>query len=311
MKNTFWSIFTVAACSAMTVSAIDADYAQVTLKADKPGMSGKIVSTVEAKPNTISFTEGKGKSARSWQRISLPIKVEGRAKKERGDNSAPIPDYLDGLTVTAYVLFKTADKQGKEKFAMVDKTLTYHEIALGKGKEGGECEMTVDLFLSPRNAVKISTAGPRAKTPSTAVKVVAAAIDATFGGKACMNKAESQDARFERVELPKQWWKSDKYNGGGAVLYAINETPYAAVLPASEAWVTTDAAPAVSASGTMTDALQETEGTTDLNTPADTTSGVDATADDSSTDSNADDEGESGTKPKKKKKNNTKKKSRK
>ncbi len=305
MKNTFWSILTVAACSAMTVSAIDADYAQVTLKAGKPGMSGKIVSAVEAKPSTLSFTEGKGKASRSWQRISLPIKVEGRSKKERGDNSAPIPDYMDGLTVTAYVLFKTADNQGKEKLAMVSKTLTYHEIALSKGKDGGECEMSVDLFLSPRNAVKISTAGPRAKTPSTTVKVVAAALDATFGGKACMNKDEDQDARFERIDLTKQWWKSAKYNACGAVLYAINETPYAAVLPASEAWVTTDAASSVSTTGTMTDATQDSIGTTSLDTTTDTTpAGTDATAEDSTDD--GEETGRSKTKRGKKTKRNRK-----
>lgn len=274
MKNTFWTILTVAACSAMTASALDADFAQVTMKAGKPGQANKIVSTVDSKPNTLSFSDSKSKGGRNWQRVSLPVKVEGRARKAKGDNDNPIPDYVDGLTITAHVLFKTADKDGKDKFARVSKTLTYHEIALNKAKDGGECEMSVDLFLSPRNAMKISTAGPRAK--STDVRVIAAAIEATFNGSPCMNKEESPDARFDRTDLPKQWWKSEKVNSCGAVLYAINETPYAAVLPATEAWVTTDAASAATTTTTTT-----TTGTDDATSTmgADDTTGTTPAAD--------------------------------
>lgn len=266
----------------MTASALDADFAQVTMKAGKPGQASKIVSTVEDKPNTLSFSDRKSKGGRSWQRISLPVKIEGRAKKAKGDNTSPTPDYVNALTVTAHVLFKTADNEGKDKYARVSKTLTYHEIALNKGKDGGECEMAVDLFLSPSNAMKVSTGGPRAK--STDVKVIAAAIEASFNGSSCMNKSESPDARFDRTDLPKQWWKSDKVNSGGAVLYAINETPYAAVLPASEAWVTTDGATS-SASTTPPTAADDTtatmggEDTTATTTPgADTPPAVDNTA---------------------------------
>lgn len=246
------------------------------MKAGKPGQANKIVSTVDSKPNTLSFSDSKGKGGRSWQRVSLPVKVEGRARKAKGDNDNPIPDYVDGLTITAHVLFKTADKDGKDKFARVSKTLTYHEIALNKAKDGGECEMSVDLFLSPRNAMKISTAGPRAR--STDVKVIAAAVEATFNGSPCMNKEESPDARFDRTDLPKQWWKSEKVNSCGAVLYAINETPYAAVLPATEAWVTTDAAPAATTTGT--DDATSTMGADDTTSTApavDTTPAVDDT----------------------------------
>jgi hypothetical protein len=174
--------------------------------------------------------------------------MEAAAKKlKASDNDRPMPDYIGELTLTVHVLFKTSDGDGKDKYARVSKTLTYHEIALSKGsKQLGECEMNVDLFLSPRNAMKISTAGPKAK--STAVKVIAIALEGSFGGQTCQRLEKTEpDVRFDRTDLPKSWWTSDKVNDCGAVLYALNETPYAAFASATDAWVTTDGATAPSA----------------------------------------------------------------
>ena len=239
----------MAACTVMTASAIDATAVKVSLNADKPGLASKIVSEVGAKPSVMSFTEGRAKAGKNgWQRISVPIKMEAAAKKlKASDNDRPTPDYVGELTLTVHVLFKTSDGDGKDKYARVSKTLTYHEIALSKGsKQLGECEMNVDLFLSPRNAMKISTAGPKAK--STAVKVIAIALEGSFGGQACQRLEKTEpDVRFDRTDLPKSWWTSDKVNDCGAVLYALNETPYAAFAAATDAWVTTDGATAPSA----------------------------------------------------------------
>ena len=239
----------MAACTVMTASAIDATAVKVSLNADKPGLASKIVSEVGAKPSVMSFTEGRAKAGKNgWQRISVPIKMEAAAKKlKASDNDRPMPDYIGELTLTVHVLFKTADADGKDKYARVSKTLTYHEIALSKGsKQLGECEMNVDLFLSPRNAMKISTAGPKAK--STAVKVIAIALEGSFGGQTCQRLEKTEpDVRFDRTDLPKSWWTSDKVNDCGAVLYALNETPYAAFASATDAWVTTDGATAPSA----------------------------------------------------------------
>lgn len=239
----------MAACTVMTASAIDATAVKVSLNADKPGLASKIVSEVGAKPSVMSFTEGRAKAGKNgWQRISVPIKMEAAAKKlKASDNDRPMPDYIGELTLTVHVLFKTSDGDGKDKYARVSKTLTYHEIALSKGsKQLGECEMNVDLFLSPRNAMKISTAGPKAK--STAVKVIAIALEGSFGGQTCQRLEKTEpDVRFDRTDLPKSWWTSDKVNDCGAVLYALNETPYAAFASATDAWVTTDGAIAPSA----------------------------------------------------------------
>ena len=144
----------MAACTVMTASAIDATAVKVSLNADKPGLASKIVSEVGAKPSVMSFTEGRAKAGKNgWQRISVPIKMEAAAKKlKASDNDRPMPDYIGELTLTVHVLFKTSDGDGKDKYARVSKTLTYHEIALSKGsKQLGECEMNVDLFLSPRS----------------------------------------------------------------------------------------------------------------------------------------------------------------
>ena len=269
MKNTCLSIFAVAALGAMSVSALDATAVQVTLQGNKPGLAGKLVSPVESKPATISFTEGKGRAKHGWQRISIPVVVEGRAKKLKStDNDQPVPDYVDALTFNVHVLFKTTGLDGKEKYAKVSKTLTYHEIALSKGSgSNGKCEMTVDLFVSPANAMKISTEGLRGK--STSLKVAAAAVEATFNGNACMNKDEPMDATFDRVNLPKRWWESDKVQSQGAVLYAISETPYAYVQPELAAWVTTSS----TAAPVGAVAAPESDSTTPPAADADTTDG--------------------------------------
>ena len=232
----------------MTASAVDADFAQVTLRGDTPGLAGKLVQAVEGKPATMSFTESRGRNrSASWQRIGIPVQIEGRCR--RAGNDTPTPDYLDGLTVTVHVLFKTKNQSGGDSYARVSKTLTYHEIALSRGSganSNSKVEMTVDLFLSPRNAMKISTAGPKAK--STAVKVIAIALEGSFGGQTCQRLEQTEpDVRFDRTDLPKSWWTSDKVNDCGAVLYALNEPPYAAFASATDAWVTTDGATAPSA----------------------------------------------------------------
>lgn len=287
----------MAACTVMTASAIDATAVKVSLNADKPGLASKIVSEVGAKPSVMSFTEGRAKAGKNgWQRISVPIKMEAAAKKlKASDNDRPTPDYVGELTLTVHVLFKTADADGKDKYARVSKTLTYHEIALSKGsKQLGECEMNVDLFLSPRNAMKISTAGPKGK--STAVKVIAIALEGTFGGQACQRLEKTEpDVRFDRTEMPKSWWTSDKVNDCGAVLYALNETPYAAFAAATDAWVTTDGVTAPSAPVVSTGA-DTTTPTTDAGT-TDTNAGVTPTTDD--TTATADEE-ETGSRKSKK-----------
>ncbi len=272
----------MAACTVMTASAIDATAVKVSLNADKPGLASKIVSEVGAKPSVMSFTEGRAKAGKNgWQRISVPIKMEAAAKKLKpSDNERPMPDYIGELTLTVHVLFKTSDGDGKDKYARVSKTLTYHEIVLSKGsKQLGECEMNVDLFLSPRNAMKISTAGPKAK--STAVKVIAIALEGSFGGQTCQRLEKTDpDVRFDRTDLPKSWWTSEKVNDCGAVLYAINETPYAAFAPATDAWVTTDGATAPSAPAISTGADTATPSTGDDSTTGSTDSGVTPTTDD-------------------------------
>lgn len=272
----------MAACTVMTASAIDATAVKVSLNADKPGLATKIVSEVGAKPSAMSFTEGRAKAGKNgWQRISVPIKMEAAAKKlKASDNDRPMPDYIGELTLTVHVLFKTADADGKDKYARVSKTLTYHEIALNKGsKQLGECEMNVDLFLSPRNAMKISTAGPKAK--STAVKVIAIALEGSFGGQTCQRLEKTEpDVRFDRTDLPKSWWTSDKVNDCGAVLYAINETPYAAFASATDAWVTTDGATAPSAPAISAGDDTATPSTGDGSTTGSTDSGVTPTTDD-------------------------------
>lgn len=281
----------MAACSVMTASAIDATAVKVSLNADKPGLAGKIVSEVGAKPSTMSFAEGRAKAGKNgWQRISVPIKMEAAAKKlKASDNDRPTPDYVGELTLTVHVLFKTADADGKDKYARVSKTMTYHEIALSKGsKQLGECEMNVDLFLSPRNAMKISTAGPKGK--STAVKVIAIALEGSFGGQTCQRLEKTDaDVRFDRTDLPKSWWTSDKVNDCGAVLYALNETPYAAFAPVTDAWVTTDGVSAPAAPAVSTDA-DTTTPTTDAGA-TDTDAGVPPTTDDTAATADEEDTG--------------------
>lgn len=292
----------MAACTVMTASAIDATAVKVSLNADKPGLASKIVSEVGAKPSVMSFTEGRAKAGKNgWQRISVPIKMEAAAKKlKASDNDRPMPDYIGELTLTVHVLFKTSDGDGKDKYARVSKTLTYHEIALSKGsKQLGECEMNVDLFLSPRNAMKISTAGPKAK--STAVKVIAIALEGSFGGQTCQRLEKTEpDVRFDRTEMPKSWWTSDKVNDCGAVLYALNETPYAAFAAATDAWVTTDGVTAPSAPAVSTGADTPTL-TTDSTTGSDagvtpTTDDTTATADEEETGSRKSKKGSKKTK---------------
>lgn len=290
----------MAACTVMTASAIDATAVKVSLNADKPGLATKIVSEVGAKPSAMSFTEGRAKAGKNgWQRISVPIKMEAAAKKLKpSDSDRPVPDYIGELTLTVHVLFKTSDGDGKDKFARVSKTLTYHEIALSKGaKQLGECEMNVDLFLSPRNAMKISTAGPRAK--STAVKVIAIALEGSFGGQTCQRLEKTDpDVRFDRTDMPKTWWTSDKVNDCGAVLYAINETPYAAFAPATDAWVTTDGATAPSAPAVSTGDDTATPSTGDDSTTGSTTgstdSGVTPTTDDTTATADEEETGSRG-----------------
>ena len=290
----------MAACTVMTASAIDATAVKVSLNADKPGLATKIVSEVGAKPSVMSFTEGRAKAGKNgWQRISVPIKMEAAAKKlKASDNDRPTPDYVGELTLTVHVLFKTADADGKEKFARVSKTLTYHEIALSKGsKQLGECEMNVDLFLSPRNAMKISTAGPKAK--STAVKVIAIALEGSFGGQTCQRLEKTEpDVRFDRTDMPKTWWTSEKVNDCGAVLYALNETPYAAFASATDAWVTTDATAAPSAPSVPAVSTDDTTTpSADDSSTGSTDAGVTPTTDD--TTATADDEDDSRSKSKK------------
>ncbi len=281
----------MAACSVMTASAIDATAVKVSLNADKPGLANKIVSEVGAKPSTMSFAEGRAKAGKNgWQRISVPIKMEAAAKKlKASDSDRPTPDYVGELTLTVHVLFKTADADGKDKYARVSKTMTYHEIALSKGsKQLGECEMNVDLFLSPRNAMKISTAGPKGK--STAVKVIAIALEGSFGGQTCQRLEKTDaDVRFDRTDLPKSWWTSDKVNDCGAVLYALNETPYAAFAPVTDAWVTTDGVSAPAAPAVSTDA-DTTTPTTDAGA-TDTDAGAPPTTDDTAATADEEDTG--------------------
>lgn len=289
MKNSLWSKLVLAACTAMTASAVDADFAQVTLRGDTPGLAGKLVQAVEGKPATMSFTESRGRSrSASWQRIGIPVQIEGRCR--RSGNDTPTPDYLEGLTVTVHVLFKTKSQSGGDSYARVSKTLTYHEIALGRGSganSNSKVEMTVDLFLSPRNAMLVSSNGPNAH--STEVKVVAVAMDASLNGTSCMNREESSNVVFDRADLPRRWWEASGVNSNGAVLYALNETPYAYAMADSMPWVTTDAsstpstpaAPAPAPSGTTSTGADST-GSADTGT---TPTGGDSATPDSADDS--------------------------
>lgn len=288
MKNSLWFKLVLAACTAMTASAVDADFAQVTLRGDTPGLAGRLVQAVEGKPATMSFTESRGRSrSANWQRIGIPVQIEGRCR--RSGNDAATPDYIEGLTVTVHVLFKTKNQNGGDSYARVSKTLTYHEIALSRGSganSNSKVEMTVDLFLSPRNAMLVSSNGPNAH--STEVKVVAVAMEASLNGTSCMNREESSNVVFDRSELPRRWWEASGVNSNGAVLYALNETPYAYAMADSLPWVTTDAtsapsAPAAPATTTTTTPTgADSTGTTDTgSTP---TGGDSATPDSDSAD---------------------------
>ncbi|MBR3926153.1 MAG: hypothetical protein IKJ58_05265 [Akkermansia sp.] len=284
MKNSLWFKLVLAACTAMTASAVDADFAQVTLRGDTPGLSGKLVQAVEGKPATMSFTESRGRSrSASWQRIGIPVQIEGRCR--RSGNDAATPDYIEGLTVTVHVLFKTKSQSGGDSYARVSKTLTYHEIALSRGSGANntsKTEMTVDLFLSPRNAMLVSSNGPNAH--STDVKVVAIAMEASLNGTACMSREESSNVVFDRADLPRRWWEASGVDSNGAVLYALNETPYAYAMPDSMPWVTTDAsstpstpaAPAPAPSGTTSTGADSTGSADSGTTP---TGGDSATPD--------------------------------
>ena len=287
MKNSLWSKLVLAACTAMTASAVDADFAQVTLRGDTPGLSGKLVQAVEGKPATMSFTESRGRNrSASWQRIGIPVQIEGRCR--RSGNDAPTPDYIEGLNVTVHVLFKTKSQSGGDSYARVSKTLTYHEIALNRGSganSNSKVEMTVDLFLSPRNAMLISSNGPNAH--STEVKVVAIAMEASLNGTACMNREESANVVFDRADLPRRWWEASGVSSNGAVLYALNETPYAYAMADSLPWVTTDGSsttstPAAPATSTTTTTGADSTGTTDTGTTP--TGGDTATSDSDSAD---------------------------
>lgn len=290
MKNSLWFKLVLAACTAMTASAVDADFAQVTLRGDTPGLSGKLVQAVEGKPATMSFTESRGRNrSASWQRIGIPVQIEGRCR--RSGNDAATPDYIEGLNVTVHVLFKTKSQSGGDSYARVSKTLTYHEIALSRGSGANntsKTEMTVDLFLSPRNAMLVSSNGPNAH--STDVKVVAIAMEASLNGTACMNREESANVVFDRADLPRRWWEASGVDSNGAVLYALNETPYAYAMPDSMPWVTTDGSsttstPAAPATSTTTTTGADSTGTTDTGTTP--TGGDTATSDSDSADDSA------------------------
>ncbi len=305
MKNSLWSKLVLAACTAMTASAVDADFAQVTLRGDTPGLSGKLVQAVEGKPATMSFTESRGRNrSASWQRIGIPVQIEGRCR--RAGNDTPTPDYLDGLTVTVHVLFKTKSQSGGDSYARVSKTLTYHEIALSRGSganSNSKVEMTVDLFLSPRNAMLISSNGPNAH--STDVKVVAVAMEATMNGTSCMNREESSNVVFDRADLPRRWWEASGVDSNGAVLYALNETPYAYSMADSMPWVTTDGSTTASAPTAPATSTTPTTGTTGADTTGATDTGTTPTGGDSATsDSDSADDSASGRRGRNNSRNN-------
>lgn len=230
------------------------------------------------------------KSPIGWQLVNIPITVEGKAK---GGESA---QFVPAIKFTAYLLIESDNNKGKP--VLLSKEITHVDIPLSGGGTAKN-EMYVGVFIPPSSAVRIQE-----KTKGDLKgKLLAVAIDAEFNGKRCMKKGEPFNIVYDKSikkNLSDEWW-TKSMGDAGAVLYSINETPFAAW--SSAAYPQVAPAGAAPASSTIIPTSTPDTDTPDSDTPStDTTSDTDSSANDSdsSESETADEEESSKSKSKKK-----------
>ncbi len=226
MKYAFLS-FVAAACSVLTASALDATNARLWLSEDIQPDFSTIGGGIASEKNGTAPAY-----ARSWQYVSIPVNVEGKAK---GTDRDAYPHFIPELKVRISLAVATSDDKGKptDKLVLLQKDVTYVDVPLAKAarKAGtGEGTVNVGVFISPSSAFKLAP-----KDGVLSKKLVAVAVEATFNGSSCNRAKEKANDGIctavvgddkEGMKRADKWWRKSGGSTSGASLAAISETPF-------------------------------------------------------------------------------------
>lgn len=217
MKRALFTVLAAVACGSMTVSAVDATSVKVTLQT-----KGGATKIEKLGPPSGSMAFGEAKMSAQpvvgWQLVNIPVKVEGKVK---GDKSA---QFASSIKFTAHLLIDSDSNGGKP--VKLSKEITYVDIPLSGGGDTAKNEMYVGVFIPPSSAVRINEKGKG----DLKGKLLGVAMEAEFNGKQCMMNGEPRHVIYDnniKKKLTDEWW-TKSMGDGGAVLYSIDQTPYAA-----------------------------------------------------------------------------------
>lgn len=231
MKKLILSCALVLFAGTMSGFAVDAEDVQVTFILKKG--EGKVERIMPQMP-FLQSKESKKERDRvesapldaAWQFVRFPIKVEGRVRGNKR-KATLVPE----LKVHMYLVFDAGEK--KPELILMDKEVTYVDIPLNLAKQSERfpsAETAAAVFISPADAKRIC--GDDSEGNDLSTRLVAMAVDASFNTSNCM-KADERNKPFAIVNTKKgatlkgAWWKKEAVNETGAVLRAINETPFA------------------------------------------------------------------------------------